>query len=325
MVRERDYYEVLGVGREAGAEEIRKAYRRLARQYHPDVNKAPDAATRFAEVQEAYDVLSDAEKRKAYDRFGRTGVGVGPGPGPGGFSTWGVDFGPGGPRAGGDFASIFEDIFGRMGTGPFERAGPGTRARRAAPQRGEDVREQLTVSFMTAALGGTEEVRLATDGSTRQKISVKIPAGIESGAQLRVRGKGHPGADGGPPGDLMLSVRVGAHPYYRRDGLDLLIDVPVTVAEAAFGASVTVPLPRGTLEIKVPPGSSSGQKLRVRGKGITDPRGRSGDFYAVVQIAAPAGLSEHGQALLRELAGELKNPRESAPWAAEFRRPRDGG
>jgi DnaJ-class molecular chaperone len=315
MARDRDYYEVLGVDRNATADEIRRAYRRLARKYHPDVNKSSDAATRFAEMQAAYEVLSDAEKRRAYDRFGRAGVGVGHGPGGfGGGGSWRVDLGRGGPFDGPDFASVFEELFGGGAGGPFG-AGGRAAAERAAARRGRDVHHMLTVSFMTAALGGAEQVRLA--GARPQTISVKIPPGIESGEKLRVKGKGRPGSGGGPAGDVILTVQVGGHPYFRREGLDLFVEVPITIAEATFGAKVTVPLLKGSVQITIPPGASSGQKLRVKGKGLTDARGRSGDFHAVLQIAAEKDLSERGQRLMRELGAELKNPRESAPWAED--------
>lgn len=330
MARTRDYYEVLGVKPDASAEEIRKAYRRLARELHPDMNKAPDAATRFTEVQEAYEVLSDAAKRKTYDRFGHAGVGVGQGPGPGVYRTWNTgDFGAGASRPGGGvdpeaFSSIFEDLFAGRG-GPFGGGGAtSTRSRRGgvAAQRGEDVHQTLTVSFMAAALGGTEQIRLASPDGTTQVIDVKVPAGVRTGEKLRVRGKGAPGEAGGEPGDLILVVEVGGHPWFRRDGLDVLLDVPITIAEAAFGASVTVPLLQGSVDIKVPPGASSGQKLRVPGRGIAGAKGKRGDFYAVVQIAAPRGLSEKGLAVLKQLAGELQNPRETAPWADELKKKR---
>ncbi|MHC4416365.1 MAG: DnaJ C-terminal domain-containing protein [Planctomycetota bacterium] len=322
MAHDKDYYERLGVRRDASAEEIRKAYRRLARKYHPDVNKSPEAATRFAEMQEAYEVLSDAQKRKAYDRFGHAGVGVGQGPG--GFGrggTWTVgDFGPFGDASGADFATLFQDIFGRRGGWPPETGA--ARAEPAAPARGRDIHHTLSVSFMTAALGGREEVRLGIAGVPAQTISVKIPPGIDSGGQLRVKGKGQPGR-GGAPGDLILDVQVGGHPYFRREGLDLVIDVPITFAEATIGTTVTVPLLTGTVDIKVPPGASSGQKLRVKGRGLTDAKGRRGDFYALAHIVADQSLSERGRRLLQELAGELKNPRESAPWADDLRRRSD--
>ena len=172
---------------------------------------------------------------------------------------------------------------------------------------------------MTAALGGSEQLRLGSsaDGGETQTITVRIPPGIESGAKLRVRGKGQPSHSGGSPGDVILTVQLGQHPYFRRESLDVLIDVPVTIVEAVSGVSVRVPLLQGSVQIKVPPGVSSGRRLRVRGKGITDNKGKAGDFYAVIQIAAPArtALSEKAQRALDQVASELQNPRDSAPWA----------
>ncbi|MCZ6542841.1 MAG: DnaJ C-terminal domain-containing protein [Phycisphaerales bacterium] len=320
MAQTKDYYELLGIDRSATAEQIRKAYRRLARQLHPDVNKSPQAVTRFAEVQEAYEVLSDAKKRKAYDRFGHAGVGVGHRPGGFGGGGWSAtDFGPNSPFDATQFADLFQDIFGRGGGSPFEAGAARHRgAHRAAPQRGQDLHHTLTVSFMTAALGGREAVRLALGHGPPQTITVKIPPGIDSGAKLRIKAKGRPGRGGGAAGDLILTVQVTKHPYFQRDRLDLLIDVPITIAEATFGAKVTLPLLSGSVEIKVPPGASSGQKHRVKGKGLTDPKGHQGDFYAVVRIVADESLSERGRQLMRELAVELKNPRKSAPWADDL-------
>ncbi len=310
MAGEKDYYEVLGVDRGASADAIRKAYRGLAREFHPDVNKSADASTRFAEVQEAYDVLSDAEKRKAYDRFGHAGVGVGQGPGGFGGGGWSAQY-SGDPFGGADFTSAFEDLFGARGGGsPFDRAAPGV----MPPRRGNDFQHMLSVTFMTAALGGTEIIRIGK-GSKPQTISVKIPAGIESGAQLRVRGKGAAGVDGGPSGDLRLTVEIGQHPWFRREGLDVLINVPVTIAEATFGTTVTLPLLKGSVDLKIPPGAASGQKLRVKGKGMDDGKGGHGDFYAVVQVVAPTELTERGTRLLHELEPELQNPRDSGPWS----------
>ena len=311
MAGDKDYYNVLGVERAAGADAIRKAYRRLAREFHPDVNTSSDAATRFAEVQEAYDVLSDAEKRKAYDRFGHAGVGVGQGPGGFGGGGWSGEY-RGSPFGAGDFSSVFEEMFGQRGGDPFGRAAPG-----AVPaRRGADLRHDLSVSFMTAALGGAESVRLNL-GSAPQTISVTVPPGIDSGARLRVKGKGSPGSDGGPAGDLILTVDVGLHPWFRREGLDVYITVPVTIVEASFGTAVTLPLLKGSVEVKIPPGASGGQKLRVKGKGLDNGRGERGDFYAIVQIVAADDLSEKGRELLRDLEAELKNPRESGPWAGD--------
>jgi len=359
--QQRDYYEVLGVSRGATADQIRSGYRKLARQFHPDVNKAPDAAKKFAEVQEAYDVLSDKEKREAYDRFGHAGVGAGPSP----RGAWGghpgAGGGPGGRRTatwsnidpgdfeGGDFSSIFEQMFRSGGVGAAEGFGGGSpfggaagrargarvRTQQPQPQRGDDIEHTITVTFLTAALGGTEQLRFTANGTT-STISVKIPPGIDAGAKLRVKGKGQPGSMGGPAGDLILTVQVGQHPFFRREGLDLLIDVPITIAEAVLGTTVRVPLlspvvsshssestvkgQGASVQLKVPPGASSGRKLRIKGKGVKDASGKSGDFLAVIQIVAPkaAELSENGRTLISELAKELKNPRESAPYADEL-------
>ena len=326
MAAPKDYYERLGVDRQATADAIRRAYRRLARQYHPDVNKSADAATRFSEIQEAYDALSDAEKRKAYDRFGHAGVGVGPGPG--GFGgRWGWrGSGPGGRGVdASDFASVFEEMFGPGGGSPFAAVDPrtGGRPRRPRPRRGQDVHQTLPVSFLAAARGGTERIRIQRERDAPESVEVKIPAGIDSGAKLRVRGKGTPGPGGGPAGDVILTLRVGSHPYFRRDGLDLLVDVPLTLAEAALGTTVTVPLLTGTVQIKVPPGASSGQRLRVKDRGLVDGQGKRGDFYAVIQVVAPDKLSDRARRLFSEVAAELKNPRESAPWSVDVRG--DGG
>ena len=311
MAGERDHYDVLGVDRRASAEAIRKAYRGLARQYHPDVNKSADAATRFAEVQEAYDILSDAEKRKAYDRFGHAGVGVGQGPG--GFGAgWSGDV-SGVPFDASGFSGVFEEIFGGRAEGPFGHASPGA----TVPRSGTDVHHTLSVSFMTAALGGNETVRMSVGSESPQTISVKIPPGIDAGAQLRVKGQGGPGSGGGPDGDLMLTIEVGQHPWFRREGLDVYINVPVTIAEATFGTTVTLPLLAGTVELKIPPGASSGQKLRVKSKGLPNSKGSNGDFYAVVQIVAPKDLSERARQLMNDLEPELKNPRDSGPWAGD--------
>ena len=319
MSKLRDYYEVLGVPRGANADQVRKAYRRLARQLHPDMNKAPDAAKKFGEVQEAYDVLSDEEKRKAYDRFGHAGVGAGTGgPAPGWSDGAGVRGGrtvwtsEGADVNGGDFASIFEQMFGG-GMRP-DMGGRGQRAARP-PQRGQDFEHTITVTFMTAALGGSEQIRFGA-GDDVATITVKIPAGIETGGKLRVKGRGG-ASPGGTPGDLILTVQVGQHPYFRRDGLDLQIEVPVNIAEAAFGISVSVPLLKdGSVDVKIPPGIASGQKLRVRGKGIVNGQGETGDYYVVVQILAPVAqlLDAQDRAALERLGEHLINPRKSAPW-----------
>ena len=306
-----DYYRTLGVSRTASDDEIRKAYRELARKYHPDVSDAPDAADRFSEITEAYEVLSDPEKRRQYDQFGR----VGPDPRTGGGGT-GWSTRPGGAAPNVDLNSIFEEMFGGAGTAgrPGSPFGGGGSAGRTASARGRDITHEITVSFVTAAQGGTEQLRLTVGGTTRV-IDVKIPAGIGDGAKLRIRGEGHPGLGGAAAGDLIVTVSTGQHPWFRREGLDLLVDIPVSFSEAALGVTVAVPLLSGTAEVKIPAGASSGQKLRLRGQGIQASDGRSGDYFAVVQIVSPQPLTDRARALLEELSPELNNPRESAPWA----------
>lgn len=329
MATQRDYYDILGVKRGATEEEIKRAYRKLARQHHPDVSKDPDASRKFSEVQEAYDVLSDEEKRKAYDRFGHAGVGAGAGAGGGeGYAgrggqtyTWtNVAGGPGGGGFDeGDIGSIFEEIFGGRpggsGMGGFGSSGFGTRARaKSRPQRGRDIDHAVTVGFEEAARGGTHTVRVRRGGST-QTIDVTIPPGIHDGAKLRVRGAGAPSTTGGPPGDLILNISVGSHPWFRREGLDLLIDVPISIAEAALGTKVTLPtLNRRHVDLTIPKGSSSGTRLRVREMGIEDSAGKKGDLYAVVKIVAPRSLNPEDEAALKKMKDRLGPVRTGKPW-----------
>ena len=301
MAAGRDYYDVLGVSRTATADEIRNAWRALVRQYHPDVSDAPDAEARFNEIQEAYDVLSDETKRSEYDRFGRVGGGGGAGGWPGG--------GAGGASVdASQFQDIFEEMFSGGGGGGFSQGGFRARSEPRS-QRGSDLRMTLSITFRTAALGGTEQVKLK-DGTS---IEVKIPAGIEDGGTLRLKGRGGPGVQGGDAGDLLLTVRVGQHPALRRVGLDLFMDVPVNIAEAALGTLVRVTLLTETIDLKVPPGTGSGRKLRVSGQGVTDAAGTAGDFYAVIQIVAPEDPSPQVRELLAELADELPDPRLDRP------------
>jgi DnaJ-class molecular chaperone len=317
----RDYYEILDVSKGATADEIRTAHRRLVRKLHPDVNKESDASARFAEVQEAYDVLSDGEKRSRYDRLGHSGVSgqTGGGPQQGGGAWSDVD------------PETFENIFGGFfrgqggsapGQGNFGGGGPdfsgfsgGGASRQPRKRRGADLEHEITVPFMTAALGGTETIRLAGGDGSVQSIEVKVPAGISTGATLRVRGKGNPGASGGASGDLRLRVQVGPHPWFRREGLDLFLDVPISIAEAALGASVQLPLLKGSVTVRVPETTSSGAKLRVPAKGITDSSGKSGDFFALISISAPPDLSEENREQLEAMRASLPDPRAGLSWA----------
>jgi DnaJ-class molecular chaperone len=289
-----DYYKLLGVERSATADEIRKAYRKLARKYHPDVNKEDDAATKFAQVQEAYDTLSDAEKRKMYDTYGSSGPSTGFG---------GSGFGGGGARGVTmDFSDIFGSAFGGGGgQSPF-----GSGATSQQPTKGQNREASITVTFMTALKGGVEEINTG-DGISK----VKIPAGIESGKKLRLKGKGNQGAMGGEPGDMIINVSVGGHYLYQRNGLDVEIDVDISIAEAALGTKVTLPLPLGgSVGMTIPPGVSSSSRLRVKGKGCETSTGKVGDFYAVIHIVAPTDLDEESKDLLEKLKERLPNPRE---------------
>ncbi|MGP1346686.1 MAG: DnaJ C-terminal domain-containing protein [Phycisphaerales bacterium] len=335
----RDYYQVLGVSRSAGEGEIKKAYRQLARQYHPDVNKAADASERFAEVQEAYDTLSDPEKRKVYDRFGHAGVrGEGVGGGAGGWGGVGGGAGRGGGtytwtniggRGGGmggmdevDLSSIFEEMFGTAGpagrTGGRARGGGGS----GVGSAGRDIALDLEVSFEKAALGGTESIRVRRGGKM-QTIEVTVPKGVSDGQKLRIAGAGSPSVGAGRSGDLILTVKVGAHPVFRREGLDVVLDLPLSIAEATLGAEVTVPTVRmgegggrTRVSVRVPAGVSSGQQLRVRGQGIEDEKGAVGDLRAVVKIVPPRGemLDEADRAALKKIGEKMGSVRRGGVW-----------
>lgn len=303
-----DYYAALGVPRTATAEEIRKAHKKLSRKYHPDVNKEAGASEKFHQVQEAFDVLGDKEKRKQYDQFG----GVFPGGAfPGGGGPQGQPF-PWGGAAGGRGGPIdLGDLFGGGGGGQvdleslfggaFGGGGRGARRRGAAP--GENFETEIEVPFQIAVEGGKYELSLQRDGKV-ERLAVKIPAGVDNGSVVRLSGQGHPGSGGGPAGDLLVRIRVAAHPYFRREGANLLLEVPITITEAALGAKVDVPtISEGTVVVTIPPGTSSGAKLRLRGKGAPDLSTKTrGDQFVVVKIVAPQKVNEHAKKLLQDLA-----------------------
>jgi curved DNA-binding protein len=298
----RDYYETLGVARDASNEDIRRAYRRLAREYHPDVNKDPGAEDRFKEVSEAHAVLSDPEKRAQYDRLGpnwRAGQDVsdasgfggfrpgGAGGGGGGFDDVRVEFGEGG------FSDFFDELFGAGRAGAGGRGGRGGFTR-----RGSDHEAELELSLEEAARGGRRTVTFA-DG---REYEVNVPPGVRDGQRIRLAGEGGQGTNGGPSGDLYLRVRLRSHPRFRLDGDDLHTDVPVTPWEAALGATVEVRTLDGRAQVKVPAGSSCGRKLRLRGQGMPRPRGGEGDLYAEVRIMVPRTLTDAEREAFEHLA-----------------------
>ena len=315
-----DYYDVLGVSRSASADEIRKAYKKLARKYHPDAN-ADDASAqqKFSDITEAYDVLSDEDKRKKYDQFGQNWSRVGAGAGGanpfegfsggGGSASFDLEDILGGMFGGGAGAGAGRSPFGGGG-GPF--GGAGGRRAQARPHRGQDIRAEVHVPFQVGVEGGEHELSLQT-GAKTERLTVKIPAGIDDGATIRLAGQGNPGRSGGPSGDVLVTVRIAGHPWFRREGKNLLIDVPITPTEAALGAKIDVPtLTEGQVVVSIPAGTSSGGKLRLRGKGVRDRKtGERGDQLVVVKIVTPKNLSEEAEELFRKLQQTApQHPRE---------------
>ncbi|MEI8228569.1 MAG: DnaJ C-terminal domain-containing protein [Planctomycetota bacterium] len=289
-----DYYQTLGVPRTASAEDIRKAYRELARKYHPDLHPDDAAAKeKFKQVQTAFDVLNDQSKREMYDRYGSSFEGVGAG-GPGGGPGGGRGPFPGGGFPGGGFPGggeiDLESLFGGAGGGfgdLFGRGGAKPRGRRRSAQTpGEDLTARIEIPFKLAIDGGKTDVRLDRDGKT-ETISVTIPQGLPDGGRMRLRGQGLPGSGGGPAGDLLLEVRVEPHPVFRREGDTLEVTLPISLSEAIAGAKVDVPTPWGTIALKVPAKTSGGRKLRAAGMGVRHANGAKGDLIAEVQIVLP--------------------------------------
>jgi curved DNA-binding protein len=284
----KDYYKILGVERGAKEDEIKKAYRKLARKYHPDVSKEPNAKEKFQEVSEAYETLRDKEKRAAYDSLGshRPGQDFRPPP------DWHDRFGSGRQE---DLRDVdLSDLFEQMGI--FGRAGRRGGFGRNVPIPGEDFETPVRITLEEAFRGAEREFQI--DG---RSLRARIPKGAIDGQRLRLRGKGGPGMNGGPPGDLYLQIVLEPHPLFKARGHDLEIEVPITPWEAALGAQVEVPTLEGKVTMKVPPGSKGEQKLRLAGKGLPKPGGGAGDLYAVLDIVVPSTLTEREKKLYEEL------------------------
>jgi curved DNA-binding protein len=309
----KDYYQVMGVPREASQEDIKRAYRKLARKYHPDVSKDAKAEEKFKELGEAYEVLKDPEKRTAYDQIStgrRQGESFTPPP------DWDThfDFGGGGftGESPGGFSDFFESLFGRS-AGP--RRGPG-QSTWSGPLPGEDQQARIYLSLEDAYAGGNQSITLQIpeiDAQGRlvtrtRSLNVKIPKGVKEGQRIRLAGQGGPGTRGGPGGDLYLEIHFKPHKLFRVEGSDIYLDLPVTPWEAALGQTVTVPTLAGKVDLKLPPNSQSGQKLRLKGRGL--PGDPHGDQYAVLRIVTPEAKTAEAKNLYRKMEEIMPmNPR----------------
>jgi curved DNA-binding protein len=298
-----DFYQVLGVPRNADQDEIQRAYRKLARTYHPDINSDPEAEDRFKEISEAYDVLSDPQTRRRYDAFGpdfrqvpedvdpetwrraragaRRGAGAGQG-GPGGFSSSGGDI---------DLEDLLGGIFG------------GRAGRRWGPIPGADQEAEIELTVEDAYRGTRRTLTLTGDG-TRRSFEVTVPAGVTDGQRIRLAGQGGRGSDGAGNGDLYLVARITPDPRYRLDGRDLHVELRLAPWEAALGTSVSVDTPGGEVKVKIPAGSSSGRQIRLRSRGLPNPKGKAGDLFAEARIMVPPRLSRAERRLFEQLAAE---------------------
>ncbi len=340
----KDFYNILGVERKADEKEIKRAYRKLARQYHPDANQGKDAEAKFKEISEAYQVLSDSEKRALYDQFGdnydKVGQGAPP-PGAAGYGPVGHSGGyaggnfPGGfdvedllnqarrqqAQGGaarveveeGDIGDIFSTIFGgRGGGGSTPRSGGGFNFRqRRSARKGQDVEQPIEISLAESIRGATRALQMViSDPVTRSQhqrnVTVKIPAGVRESARVRVKEQGAPGENGGPNGDLYLKIRIAPHPFWKREGDNLHCEIPITFAEAALGATIAVPTANGEVKMKIPAGTQSGQNFRLSGRGVPKTKNDAGDVFVKVKVAVPKEL----QVRETELIGELSKFRD---------------
>ena len=292
----KDYYKILGVSRDVSKDELKKSYRKLARKYHPDVSKEANAEAKFKEVGEAYEALKDPEKRAQYDQFGsssnyQNGQSFTPPPG------WGQQGGMGG-GGNGNFSNFFENMFGGGGGGRDDFYAPG-----------EDVSTKITITLEDAFNGTQKAIRRPTGSKQTGTLNVKVPAGITSGKKIRLSGQGKAGM-GDKAGDLYLEISIAPHAHYRLEDKNILLDLPIAPWEAALGAKVTVPTLAGKINLKIPAGAKSGQKMRLKGRGL--PSKEAGDQLVVLQIMTPPADSDVAKKLYQQMAEELSyNPREA--------------
>ncbi len=306
----KDYYKIMGVKRDATQDEIKRAYRKLARLYHPDISKVPNAEQKFKEAGEAYEVLKDPEKRAAYDQLGanwKSGQEFRPPP------NWdsGFEFSGGGFTGGtGGFSDFFESLFGQAG-GAFRQA-----QSTAMHARGEDRTAKVLINLEDAYHGATQVLTLRSPVIDREghvktqehRLKVKIPKGIKQGQRIRLAGQGAPGLGNAPAGDLYLNVAFKPHPFYHVEGGDVYLDLPTAPWEIILGASIQIPTPEGPVQLKIPPNAKAGQKLRLKGRGI--PAKNKGDLYVVLNVALPPAKDKKTKALYEQMAQDFDfNPR----------------
>ncbi len=302
----KDYYATLGVSRGASADDIQKAYRKLARKYHPDVNRDPGAEQRFKEINESYEVLKDEKKRSTYDRFGKNWKSYQQGGGPPpGFEGFNFEFGGDGASG---FSSFFDMLFNQGQPGQGRRPGSGFRAGFGSDFgnqgfRGRDQEVRIVLSLEEAALGGKREIGFRDPLTGQNKsFTVQLPPGVKEGQKIRLAGRGSPGAGGSPAGDLYLKVELKAHDRFQVRERDLYTDLPITPWDAALGTEATVKTLDGTVKLKIPPGTSSGRKIRLKGRGFPSPKGNPGDLFAEVKIEVPKELTRKERELFEKLA-----------------------
>ena len=292
----RDPYAVLGVSKSAPQDEIRKAFKKLARKYHPDLNKDPAAAERFKEINQANEIVGDEEKRKHWDDFGEASTR--PGFDAAKARQWKQSGGFGGGMPGGGFGGFggggFEDIFGQVFRGQGGRAGP---------RRGRDMEGTFTVDLMALITGDPQEFSFSSSAGGSETLKLAVPAGLRDGGTMRLKGKGSAGAGGGPAGDLHLTVKVLPHPHLRVDEDNLEMDVPITIHEAIVGAKVEVPTPDGPVRIRIPAGSTGGQRMRIKGRGLRKRGGSRGHLFVVLRPTVPATEDARAAELAEELSG----------------------
>ncbi len=303
----KDYYKIMGLSRNAPQDDVKRAYRKLAKKYHPDVSKEPNAEAKFKELGEAYEVLKDPQKRAAYDKLGshwKAGEDFRPPP------NWDHGFGTMGGNFTGDgiFSDFFEQLFGQAASLNAEAA------RRRPQTRGQDSHAKIYIDLEDSLHGATRNISLsaaekdAQDPAKPRNLNIKIPKGIKPGQHIRLEGQGAPGSSDGKPGNLLLEIVFNKHPIYQVSETDIYLDLPVTPWEAALGATIKIPTPEGNIDLKIPPNSKQGSKLRLKGRGL--PAKTPGDFYVVLQLTLPPANTERAKEIYQTMQQELDfNPR----------------